>query len=489
MPSPPSSSTLFEDAIDVPLWLEGDSSTPFSTRLQRDRGIARRIAAADAPLRVRTWWRHMAHGVSGTGARLQHLRRLVSIAMGLLGAVCGIAVALAAFHYTGTVPVNVVTLVAVLVVAPLILVLPVLLFSAAQIPGLRTLSDVVGAMNPGVLAAGVYRRVAQLPPGTAELFTWQAGRTSAASRYARWQVVVWSQTAAVTFNVATIATGVCLIGFTDLAFGWSTTLAVEPREVHRFVTALAWPWRAWLPGAVPSLELIEQSQFFRLAGAARPGPQASQVLAQWWSFVVLAIIAYGLIPRVALLVVGHWRLYVATRALLIEHPQVTALRDRMESPMIETAAHDPEHARLLSGTPSVAHAPLLAGETRAVIWGDSIDRDQAAAYALDHLGLAVAGIAEAGGDRPLAADNAALEETCANGTQAVVVFTRAWEPPLLELLDYLAALRARLGSAGSIVVVPVPEAATGVSESERTTWTRAIARLADPRLYVETGAP
>lgn len=489
MPSPLPSSTVFEDAIDVPLWLEADSTTPFSARLERDRRIARQIAATDPPLRIRTWWEQIPHRGSATGARLQHLRRMVSIVMGALGAGCGVAVALAAFHYTGTVPVNVVTLVAVLVVAPLLLVFPALLLSAGRVPGLRTLSAVLGAMNPGVLAAAVYRRFAQLPSGTAELFTWQAGRTSAASRYARWQIVVWSQTAAVTFNLATIATGICLISFTDLAFGWSTTLAVEPAAIHRLVTALALPWRSWLPGAVPDLDLIEQSQFFRLAGTALPGTQASRVLAQWWSFVVLAIICYGLIPRVVLLALGQWRLRAATRDLLIEHPQVTALRDRMDSPMIETAAHDPEHAQLFSGTPTVTHAPLVAGEARAVIWGNSIDRDTAVAYALEHLGLAVAGIAEAGGDRPLAADSAALEQTCANGTPAVVVFTRAWEPPLLELLDYLAALRERLGSAASIVVAPVPEAGGGVTEGERATWTRAIARLGDPHMYVETGSP
>jgi len=489
MPSSPSSSTLFEDAIDVPLWLTADSSTPFSERVQRDRSIARRITATDASLRVRAWWRQMAHGVSDTGARLQQVRRMVNIAMGLLGAGCGTAVALAAFHYTGTVPVNVVTLVAVLVVAPLLLVLPGLLLLAGRVPGFRTLSTMLAAMNPGVLAAGVCRRLAQLPSETAQLFTWQAGRTSAAGRYARWQVLVWSQTAAVTFNLATIATGICLISFTDLAFGWSTTLAVEPRTIHRFVTALALPWRDSLPGAVPDLDLIEQSQFFRLAGAAPLGTQASRVLAGWWSFVVLAIISYGLIPRVVLLVLGQWRLHAATRALLIEHPQVTALCDRMDSPMIETAAHDLEHSQLLSGVPPVTHAPSVTGEARAVIWGSSIDRDTAAAYARSHLGLAIAGIVEAGGDRPFAADTAALEQTCANGTPAVIVFTRAWEPPLLELLDYLAALRDRLGPATSIVVAPVPEAATTVTEGERITWARAIDHLADPRMYVETGTP
>jgi hypothetical protein len=41
----------------------------------------------------------------------------------------------------------------------------------------------------------------------------------------------------------------------------------------------------------------------------------------------------------------------------------------------------------------------------------------------------------------------------------------------------------------SIVVAPVPDGPRAVSDVERATWTRAVARLADPKLYVETGAP
>jgi len=68
-----------------------------------------------------------------------------------------------------------------------------------------------------------------------------------------------------------------------------------------------------------------------------------------------------------------------------------------------------------------------------------------------------------------------------------VVLTRAWEPPLLEFLDFVAALRSALGSEPSIIVSPVAESTTGVEPQQRETWSRAIGRLADPHLYLETG--
>lgn len=410
MLSPHASSTLFEDAIDVPLWLEVDRGSPFSARLSRDRRIAQRITAVDAEQRVREWWQQVEHGSAETGARLQRIRRLISLAMAVLGAGAGVTVALAGFHYTGAVPVNVVTLLAVLVVAPALLIVPGVLLLAGRLPGFRTLARLLGSINPGALAAAVFRRLARPPPAVAALFGWHTSRAVAAGRYSQWQFLCWSQMAAVGFNAATIATGVCLISVTDLAFGWSTTLAVEPRTVHAIVSAVAWPWRDWLPGALPDLALIEQSQFFRLAGTAPLASQASGALGAWWSFVILAIACYGLAPRVLLLALGLWRLQAATRALLLEDPRVTAMCDRMESPMIETAATDAEHAELNTAIPPVTRAPRQAGGARAVIWAGSVDYRAVADQVRDRLGLSVDGAVEAGGLRSIEHDRAALAE-------------------------------------------------------------------------------
>jgi hypothetical protein len=492
--SPRPSTTLFEDAIDVPLWLEADRNTPYEARLARDREIARQIAGASPPARVRAWWRllQMEHK-SDVGLRLSRGRQLVTVVMVLIGAGTGCAVALAAFHYDGSVPVNVVTVLAALVVAPLVLLWLTLLLIVARSLGLRAISDLLAAINPGALAATVYRRVARPPRAAAELFGWHAGRTAAAGRFSKWQFLYWAQAAAVAFGLAAIATGGVLITFTDLAFGWSTTLGVDANAVNRIVSAVALPWRAFVPSAVPDAALIEQSEFFRLAGTSQLDIHASRTLAGWWSFVILAIATYGLLPRLILLVAAKWRLVAATQALLVEDPRVTALRDRMDSPVVETAATEPEHPHLYEGIPERVRPPQnpeagRADTGRAVIWGGSIDRQTAGAYARSHLGIALGMVVEAGGDRSLGADREALESiTAANGS-TLVVFTRAWEPPLLEFLDYLGALRRNLGPRQSIVVVPVPETPGALSPVEFATWAKAVGQLADPHLYVEPGA-
>lgn len=479
--------TLFEDAVDVPLWLEDDRSTLYAARVQRDRALARSLPEGDPVARVRAWWRRLETDTRpDVGRRLSGARTLATLAMLAIGALGGVAVALAAFRYDGTYPVNVVRLLALLVAPQLVLVALTLLMLPPRVPGLRLLQDALAALNPAALAEALFRRLAPDSRIATQILGAGIGRT-ASGRFAKWQMLTWSQAAAVAFNVTALLTAFLLITFTDLAFGWSTTLALDPAEVSRIVEGLAWPWRELAPTAVPSLELIERSQFFRLESANGFAAGASRDLAGWWSFTVLAIACYGLLPRVALLAFSAWRLRAATCALLVDDPRVAALLDRMATPAIETAADEHESAE---GDEARAAAPApraLGGPARGVIWSHGISREAVYDYARRRLGLELTALVEAGGSPELDVDRRAADEIAA-GAGPLVVFTPAWEPPLLEFLDFLTALRERAGPDASIVVAPVAETTEPADDADRDTWARAVGRLADPRVYVETGA-
>jgi hypothetical protein len=486
MPRPPT--TLFEDAIDVPIWLEADQLTPYSQRSRRDRDIGRRPAAGNRVRRVRHWWRAVAvDSNERTGARFDRIRTLITLAMAGLGAVVGTTVALAGFHYDGSQPVNVVRLIALLVGVQVFLLLLTLLLLPGRVIVLRRVQDWLAAINPGALAVSVFRRLAEAPPDLARLFDWHATRASA-GRFAKWQLLYWSQVSAAAFNVAALATAIVLVTFTDLAFGWSTTLDADPATVSRIVRVIAWPWHAVVPSAVPSDALVEQSQFFRLTGGGGLANGATRALGGWWPFTILAIVTYGLLPRLALLTLAACRLRAATTALLLDDPRVTALLDRMASPEIETAAAEHDDAQTDATAPVTAAHREVTGTAHAVIWEASLKPDAGRDFARRRLGLEVAAVVEAGGSRALTTDQRALEQIAAWDVRTLVVFTPAWEPPLLELLDFLAEVRRRLGKTVSIVVTPVSENARDVTEVERDTWVRAIGRLRDPQLYVETGA-
>ena len=480
---PRAATTLFEDAIDIPLWLEADRLTPHPERIRRDRAIGLTQDSSDRVQRVRGWWRAVAPEEDGAGARLQRIRVAITAIMVLLGAVLGVGVALAAFQYDGSQPVNVVRLIALLVIVPGLFLIASLLFLPGRVVLLRGLQDLLAPLNPGAVALAVFRRIARASPELARSFDWRSGRSST-GRFAKWQLMCWSQIAAVAFNVAALATALLLVTFTDLAFRWSTTLEVDAQAVARIVHAIAWPWHALVPSAVPSAALVEESQFFRLDDG---GPVSGRALAAWWPFTLLTIVTYGLLPRLAMLGLAIARLRAAERALLLDDRGVTALVDRMASAAVETAAA--EHAETAAAAAAdAAHYREATGRARAVIWEGCVSVERAREHARKRLGLELVAVVEAGGSRTLGADRQALDSVGASEPGTVVVFTPAWEPPLLELLDFLGELRRRVGAEHSIVVAPSADGAGVVTAVEHETWARAIGRLRDPRLYVEASA-
>jgi hypothetical protein len=70
----------------------------------------------------------------------------------------------------------------------------------------------------------------------------------------------------------------------------------------------------------------------------------------------------------------------------------------------------------------------------------------------------------------------------------VLVFVRAWEAPLLDLHDFIVMMRTRLDPKCSLIVVPVGIDGEPATAEQRATWSRWTARIADPGLYLESGA-
>ncbi len=483
MTNPNADRPALEDAIDIPLWLEADRDAPLATRAARDREIARHLGAADDVARVRSWWASLRPG-DGLGATLVHGRRLVSAALVVLGLVAGSGVAAAALHYDGTTPVNVVRALGLLVGLQLI----VLSLTLALLPGgrfgLGALQRSLVAFNPAGIAAAVYRRFASLPEAVERLFVWHAGR-SAANRFAKWQVLLWAQLAAVSFNVGVLVTSFALVAATDLAFGWSTTLDLSPRDAAAVTNAVAAPWSAWLPAAVPSDALIEGSRVFRLEHAAA-APRAAEAFTGWWPFLLASIVTYGLLPRLLLGLVALLKLRAATRRLLLDDAHVTALLDRMQSPSLHLRAQTPERARETVGEVPAAAGPLEGGTAAAVVWGDSVDAGIVEGAVIELLSARLASAPfPAGGGASLEHDREAVERVGALEPRHVVVFTRAYEPPLLDLLDFIGLLRRRLGDSAAVIVCPCPEPGRAVTAAQLDAWRRTLATLRDPKLYVE----
>lgn len=483
--------SLFHEALDIPAWLEADRDRPLEERLHRDRTIAASLSSSDPVVRVRAWWGSVRREAppaawdEGFATRLSRTRGIITFFMLLIGALAGAGAALAVFRYDGTWPVNVVTVFAALVGLQFVLIVSTLILMLPTVPGLGTLQNLLGGLNPGALAAALYRRFARQDDQRSSLLVWHEARGPSTARFARWQMLTWSQCAAVAFNLAALVVAFALIAFTDLAFGWSTTLRVENHEVLRLTEWLAAPWRELWPAANPSIELIEHSRFFRLASSPPTAIVASE-LTGWWPFLLAAIVTYGLLPRCCLLLFAAVRLRAATRNLLLDDPRVRALLDRMSTADVHLGSDVEEAARVFPDA-EARSAPALGGEAVVIVWSGALPLADVKRWSEKHLRWGVQQAVEAG-SRSIAADAEVIERVAALRPSTLIVYVRGWEAPLLDLQDFIQALRAKVGSQCSVIVVPVGANGEIASEAQRSIWSRWTARIGDAGLYLESGA-
>ncbi len=512
MPAAPRRQPDLADVVTLATLLARDEQASETDLLARERRLTPALPPDTDPAATTLAWldarTESESPLRETRQQVETAWHLTGAALLGLGALLGGSATLAACYFDGPERINVLAVLAVLVGLPALLLVPWILAAlpahlTRRIPGAALLAGLGRAINGGRLARWLWRLFPSSLRESMDVVFGRVGRHQ--TLYAslqKWAVLRWSQLFALAFQIAALATFLILVVFTDLAFGWNTTLttgdsARDARRVHRLTTALATPWRTLDPPAVPSLALIEESRYFRAAAEPLTTEQAAR-LGGWWRFVALAIGVYGLLPRVLTCAVAGVQLRRTLRATLQETPGLPALRRRLhrarlesaaETPDtggVETSAETPEPPAATTAMPSAADIAAVVNWSEVPLAADTIGRcwPEATVFA-------------AGGGSTVAADaDVAARVAAATGEGgadvAVLVLVKGWEPPLMEFVDFVTAVRGALGSRrAAILVLPV-----GLAEDEgelpRATaeqmrvWQRKLTTVGDPWLRVVT---
>lgn len=479
------------DVVGLALALEARQSLLPSERRARDRALAAALEGSEGALRLRRW-----RALSATPALELRVGRVtrafawIRIGFTVVGALVGWSAASALLSIRGPEGrISLAACLAILVGLPLLgWIASVFVWLAS---GLLPISAGVG--DRAQIARTLHRLVLRLLPAPVRLdveAVFGRARAHAAlfARLQRGQWTSWLLQAGVFFGLGALAATLVFVVFTDLAFGWSTTLDVAPERVHRIVAAIAWPWARYWPEASPSLELVEATRHFRVAaeaagGAGEMGRPSPLIYGAWWPFLVMAIACYAVLPRLATLpILALWLGRESERALRLM-PGSLELLESLATPWVEsggTGETGPVGRAMGGMVPEIELAGWLAragaaGEPAAfaVVWAEAL--------AESDLRASLGGgprVVQAGGRRSLEEDAAAVRAAASVGG-AMLVVVRGHEPPVLEQLDFLAALRREAGAERSLAVVLVGGGAGALE-----TWRRKLVELADPRLVV-----
>jgi hypothetical protein len=260
------------------------------------------------------------------GDRFQAAYGWFQTLLAVAGALCGLTLSLGLLHVGGPHPVNILNVLAVLVGAQLVLLLLLLL---ALVP--RDRSRVPGPVQ-GLLRMGLRKLLPKSVPDLED-------RLDAHRGLLRWMIVRAAQLFGVCFNLAAVAGCLYRIVFSDVAFGWSTTLHLDASAVWRIAHGMAWVF----PQAAPSTEVVAWTQYSHLegrylihaAGARATHPSA---LGGWWPFLLVCLATYGLLPRLAVFAVSSLRVRRILGDTPARNEEFRRLVDWMRLPVVTTHA-------------------------------------------------------------------------------------------------------------------------------------------------------
>jgi len=474
---PDHSTSLLDDLIRIENQITADANRSYQSLQARDRRIGVELAfLKDKPtIQVRHWVSHINTPSSQQDRVFGQTSRAISLLLVLAGAIIGVGAALGLFYYTGEQPINIINVLAVGVGLQLILLIAFLL---AVSPGIPFLTNALAGFSPGRWAL---RLASLLPSLRAPVESLHKRRTSTAEhQLLKWQTAYWSQIFAVWFNIGLICGGLYLISFSDLAFGWNTTLSLDSGALASISDTLSLPWRDLLPQAVPDLSLIESTRFYRLQSAGYDAGNGSvidqaQTAGSWWRFLLLCLVVYGLLPRLVTLGICRLRLGHAGNQAILSIPGLHLVLDRMNSPSVATAAETPEAPPAAESINTARPVTALSKRPTFVYhWGQpAADPGELQAWLTSITGArteSFTAIAASSAEGVIAADT--LPEIKAN--QAMAVLVKAWEPPTLEITDWLAEARRHYGQQTLIAVVAYDigddTVITGPAQTDCQTW-------------------
>ncbi len=515
-----SSSWRIQDIIDLEYFLLQDKERTTPAELQeireRDRRIYRKIMASGADetpgrnLLLGLWLqaRREEDGPGG-GNRLPGMltAEIHAKLRGLFpafGILTGVGAGLSFFTYTGTAPLNVFHYLAAFVLLQLailaLLAGSVILRTGRPARPPTLLSSLVAGLLVRLYQAAAGRLLAGMSAVKRHSFQATLGTLKGKRHYAPllfWPVFLLLQLFAIGFNTGMLAITLFKVASTDIAFGWQSTIQFSAEAIFHFVRVLALPWSWFVGGALayPSLPEIEGSRIILKDGIYH---LTTLNLISWWPFLCLALLTYGLLPRLLLLLLAVYRQRRSLANLKLDQAGFDRLLVRMQTPLVSSqAAPEEQQGRDMTGPDQKAEEDdSMARTGTLVLVPDDIfekceDAELNRVLGGDFLVKKIKFAQDYASDQDIIRDLAASDG--AKG-QAILILMEAWMPPITDFIVFLGNLRRASARATVIRIGLIGRPAGGtiftpVDPHDLKVWQRKMDSLGDPYLAVETLAP
>jgi hypothetical protein len=315
-------------------------------------------------------------------------------------------------------------------------------------------------------------------------------------------IFILTQLFAMGFNLGLLAATLFKVITADIAFGWQSTIQLSPEAVYSLVQKIALPWSWAVQGdiAFPSLAQIEGSRIILKEGIFH---LSTPNLVSWWPFLCLAVLVYGLLPRLFLFLAA---VFVQRRYLdSLDFRQGTCeqLLQRMATPLVTThgsTVNDFSAAEqeTVPGYSAPIHSSLdgRVGAKNLLIMipdelYDSCPREEIESVVNKGTFFVIQEVLRINQDY---ASDKELLVSLSNRERMVetdiLIIQEAWQPPIMEYIDFIKQLRQALGDGPCIRIglIGKPQKDTiftPVKDENRKIWDQKITAIGDPCIYAE----
>ncbi len=294
-----------------------------------------------------------------------------------------------------------------------------------------------------------------------------------------WLIIKRSQLLALMFSLGLLVALLGMVITKDIAFAWSTTLQVSPNEFHSLLHTLAFAWRDIFPWAVPSVELIEQSQYFRLGEKLDTQMiQNASKLGEWWKFLAFATLFYAILLRFGMWILSMFGFKKALKRSLLSLEGASILLREMNEPIITTSATVEKKNVVPQCSHTMQEVEDLDGSyDRTLGWAMSSDELR---VLNDSMQVITPMAFDVGGANSLDEDS----EIISKCQGEVLFYVKSWEPPTMDFIDFLEDLTR---VADKVILAPVGtvEDAYLPKIKELEMWGRKLQQISSDKVWLK----
>jgi len=354
----------------------------------------------------------------------------------LIAFVLGILSGLGLLSYNGAEPVNVIYFMVMVIIFPL----ATMLLTGISMLRAKTAQSILVHLSP----AFWMEKMLNLLPGKVQenILAFKISPL-----LSNWLIIKRSQMIALFFSLGLLLALLAMVVTKDIAFAWSTTLHITPESFHEFLTTVSLPWRDLVPSAVPSMELIEQSQYFRLGDTLSKEmiTHASQ-LGEWWKFLAFSTIFYAILLRLFMFFISSFGLNRALKQSFLTLEGSRRLLREINEPIISTHAK-PTNTNYVSDDMVYGQIVNTLDASYDSVQGWAITKDEILVLS-DAIEVITPKHFKVGGANSIDED----DEVISRSDGEVLLLGKSWEHPANEFLDYVIDLSKKVDK---IIIMPI----------------------------------